>query len=328
MGPRYERWLATFAAASIAIFGRRASLESITVLSRGKDNMLQTYHLLEDDYPELAETVRQEYGLDKSSDFNATLSWYLCKFQRLTGVEQLRRTLGAGTNALDFCGTIDTDTVTLIDLASPVIGTHAARVVGTLLLMKLWNAVLTRKDRDRTHLAVLDEAALFQTNPMPRMLAEGRKFGLAMVLCHQHLSQLTPEVRDALEANAASFSAFRLSPRDAANAALRFDDPEIQGLLPRLDAFNAVTTLSVAGRQTPPFTLEVSRPKQQKRGEETAAEIEARSIETLVKPYEDLRALTAAELQDLLDHPEKLREPEPEWLTDWRRRRKKLRRAG
>lgn len=328
VGPRYERWLSTFAAASIAIYGRRASLESITVLSRNKDNMLKAYRILEKDWPELAETIKQEYGLDKSSDFNNILNWYLCKFQRLTGVEQLRRTLGAGTNALDFGKSIDTDTVTLIDLASPVIGTHAARVVGTLLMMKLWNAALTRKDREKTHLVVLDEAALFQTNPMPRMLAEGRKFGLSMVLCHQHLGQLSAEVRDALEANAASFCAFRLSPRDAAHAALRFDDPELQALLPRLDAFTAVATLSVRGQQTPPFTLEVSRPKKQKKGEETAARIEAASVDALVKPYEALRALTAAELQDLLDHPEKLKEPEPEWLKEWRARREELKQAG
>lgn len=48
-------------------------------------------------------------------------------------------------------------------------------------MMKLWNATLQRKQRDRTHLVVVDEAALFQTNPMPRMLAESRKFGLAKV---------------------------------------------------------------------------------------------------------------------------------------------------
>ena len=53
-------------------------------------------------YPELAETIRQEFGLDRSNDFHATLNWYLCKFQRLTAVEQMRKTLGAGTNALDF----------------------------------------------------------------------------------------------------------------------------------------------------------------------------------------------------------------------------------
>ena len=323
VGPRYERWLATFAKASIALLGRRASLESITVISRSHENMKKVYRAIGTKHPELAEIIRQEYGMDNSSDFHSLLAWFLCKFQRLTGCEQLRATLGAGTNALDFCHAIDDDTVTLIDLASPVIGTPAARIVGTLIMMKLWNAVLERKNREKTHLVVVDEASLFQTNPLPRMLAEGRKFGISMVLCHQHAGQLTYEVRDALESNSANLSAFRLSPKDAEKAAIRFDDPKMVADLTRLDAFNAITTLSIDGLQTAPFTLEIPKPRKQKNGEELAAEIEKRSIETLVNPYAGLRALTPAEIQDFLDHPEKLekagkdRTSDPEWLRNW-----------
>ena len=330
-GPRWERWFATFAKASIAFLGRRASLESITVISQSQDNMLKVCEAIADRYPELVETIKQEYGKDKSSDFQQLLNWCLCKFQRLTSVEQLRKTLGAGANALDFNRTIDTDTVTLIDLASPAIGTHASRIIGTLLLIKLWNAILERQNRDRTHLVVVDEASLFQTNPMPRMLAESRKFGISLVLCHQHTGQLTQEIRDALEANSANFSAFRLSPRDAATAAIRFDDPEMNVSLARLDAFNAITTISVDGKQTNPFTLETDRPKLQKNGEEIAIRIENRSIETLVKPYQKVRALTSAEILDLLNHPENLPEPEKDpgsrWLQEWTQRRSELKRV-
>ena len=301
VGPRYERWLSTFAKASIAFLGRRASLESIAVISQSQDNMLKLYKNIYRDYPELAETIKQEYGTDRSGDFQNMLNWYLCKFQRLTAVEQLRLTLGAGANALDMSRTIDTDTVTLIDLASPAIGTHAARIVGTLLLMKLWNAAMARRERDRMHLVVVDEASLFQTNPMPRMLAEARKFGISMVLCHQHTGQLTSQIRDALEANSANFSAFRLSPLDAAQTAVRFDDPKVGAQLARLDAFNAITTLSVNGHQSAPFTLETERPRKIKNGEMIAKRIEQKSIETLVYPYEGMEALTQAEIQYLLD---------------------------
>lgn len=304
VGPRYERWLSTFAKASIAFLGRRASLESIAVLSQSKDNMQLLCEAIGKDYPELAESIRQEYISDKSNEFQNTLNWYLCKFQRLTSVEHLRKTLGAGANALDFANTIDTDTVTLIDLASPVIGSNAARIIGTLQMMKLWNAARARKQRDRTHLVVVDEASLFQTNPMPRMLAEARKFGVSMVLCHQHTGQLTQEIRDALEANSANFSAFRLSPRDAAVAAIRFNDPAMEVSLTRLDAFNAITSISVDGRQTAPFTLKVDRSKEQREGDRIAADVERRSLETLVRPYEHLRALTPQEILYILKRVE------------------------
>ncbi len=301
VGPRYERWLSTFAKASIAFLGRQASLESIAIISQSQDNMLKVSKAICNKYPELVEIIKNEYGLNKSNDFHDTLNWLLSKFQRFTSVEQLRKTLGAGANALDFPGTIDTDTVTLIDLGSPVIGTTPARLVGTVLLMKLWNAVRMRNNTDLTHLLIIDEASLFQTNPMPRMLAESRKFGLSLVLSHQNTSQLTENIRDALESNSANLSAFRLSPKDAAMASYRFDHDNICTILSRLDAFNAVTTISVDGKQTPPFTLETIPTKINKNSSKIADMIEKESIRTLVEPYRSKRALTSAEILQRLD---------------------------
>lgn len=349
VGPRWERWFSTFAKASIAFYGNMASFESITVLSQNKDNMLKLYKVIARQYPEIAGIIRDEYGTDKSNDFVNMISWCLCKFQRLTAVEQLRKTLGAGADALDFAHTIDTDQITLIDLASPVIGTHAARIIGTLLLMKLWNAALTREERGRTHIIAIDEASLFQ-NLVPRILAESRKFGISMILSHQHTAQLKPDMQEALEANSANFIAFRLSPKDANIASIRFDDPDMQVSLTRLDAFKAITTLSVDGRQTAPFTLGIEKPFEQPDGEKIAREIEQHSIETLVKPYRRVRALTRAELTDILDHPEKRAylhvkgvkqekkrsqppenvfgpedgEEKPDWLEQWLRKKNEL----
>lgn len=343
VGPRYERWLSLFLKASLAFLGRRASFESITVLSRSRENMKKLVSAIQGKYPQLAESIKEEYANNNSPDFNDLISWFLCKFQRLTSVKQLRRTLGAGANALDFKNTIDTDTVTLIDLASPVIGTNAARIAGTLTMMKLWNAALERKERDRTHIIVVDEAALFQTNPMPRMLAESRKFGISMVLCHQHEGQLTQVIRDALEANSANFSAFRLSPKDAYLASVRFDDEKLSKELAGLDAFKAVTSISVDGIQSAPFTLRVEIPKKQKNGEHTAEMIEKRSINELVEHYSNFIAYTQEDIQSMLDHYDEetyypddniedidipddfygfedddfYMDDEPEWLKEW-----------
>ena len=122
-----------------------------------------------------------------------------------------------------------------------------------------------------------------------------------MVLSHQHTGQLTSEIRDALESNSANLTAFRLSTTDAVNAAIRFDNPDMQISLTRLPAFQGITSISVDGMQTAPFTLKIAKPKVQKDGEQIKEFIEKRSIETLVKPYEHLRALTYAEIRNMLD---------------------------
>jgi len=349
VGPRYERWLSTFAKASLALLGRRASLESIAVLSQSKDNMLKLSKAIISKYPDLVQIIKEEYGKDNSNDFNATLSWYLCKFQRLTSVEQLRKTLGAGTNALNFPENIDKNVVTLIDLASPEIGSHAARIIGTMILVKLWNAIMTRKDRSKTHLLFLDEAQIYcRTNPLPRMMAESRKFGLSIVLCHQHEGQLTTEMRESLEANSANLIAFRLSPKDAITTGARLDDGSVKFNLSRLDAFKAITTLSVDGIQTSPFTLNIERVTEDASGESTAKRIEKRSIETLVDPFMSIKALTPREIIRILDQKSTQTEsnarstsstysplaydrttavPDPAWLEQWKQEKRKLRDA-
>ena len=323
VGPRYERWLSTFAKASLALLGRRASLESIAVLSQSKDNMLKLSKAIVGKYPELVETIKEEYGKDNSNEFNATLSWYLSKFQSLTSVEQLRMTLGAGTNALDFANNLDGNTVTLIDLASPEIGANCARIIGTMILTKLWSAVLKRKDRSRTHLLFLDEAQVYcKTNPLPRMLAESRKFGLAVVLCHQHEGQLTTDIRESLEANSANLISFRLSPKDAAATIKRLDDGEQHINLARLDAFKAIASISVDGLQTSPFTLRIDKVEEDQHGKTTARMIERRSIETLVEPFRHLKALTPAEIVMAME-PRKMPsdDPKPNWLEQWMQER-------
>jgi hypothetical protein len=302
LGPRWERWFSIFASASIALLGKRASFDSIVTLSQNKANMKKLYDAIALRAPKIAQAVRSEYGDSRSSDLNEVIAWCVCKFQRLTSVPQLRSTLGAGANALRFERTIDTDAVTLIDLASPTVGVHAARIVGTLLLLQLWNAATARERRDKTHIIALDEAQLFQTNPLPQMLAEGRKFGIALIPAHQHCGQLSSEVRDALDANSANFSAFRMSVRDSFDAANRFDHRDgLRGELCRMNAFNALTTISVDGRQTDAFTLGVTPPKPQRNGEAIAAEIERRSRDALVEPYRGSRALTFDEVTRLLN---------------------------
>jgi len=294
LGPRWERWFAVFASAAIALLGRQASFESIVALSRSKENMSRLATAIAGKDKILSETIRTEYAKNNSNDFADVINWCVSKMQRLTSIPQLRNTLGAGANALDFNSAIDENTVTLIDLALPEMGANASRVLGTLLLLQLWNATLKRKKRDKTHIVAIDEAHLFQTNPLPQMLAEGRKFGIAMILAHQHCGQLTEEVRDALEANSANFSAFRLSPRDAESAVTRLDEPRLYGDLCRLNAFNALTTLSIDGVQTPSFTLQIERPKES--AEDVSTEIEKRSVTALVEPYRERRALTQSEV--------------------------------
>ena len=114
-----------------------------------------------------------------------------------------------------------------------------------------------RSADDKPFHVVVDEAHLFQESLLSEMLAEGRKFGLALAVAHQHMGQLTPSLRDALQGNASSVIAFRTSVRDA---------PEVEerlgtwtgGSLSRLANLSAAATLATRDGQTQAFTLRVN----------------------------------------------------------------------
>ncbi len=320
-GPRWERWFSTFMRASLVLLKNYASFLSVITLCQTKQTVRELADAIRAEDPDLALTLESEYATLEGKDFGEMINWCVSKLQRAVNVQQLRASLGGGANALDFRASVDTDAITLIDLASPVIGTQAARVVGTLLLMQLWNALTERRCREKTHLIFLDEAHLFSCGTtLPRMLAEGRKFGIGMILAHQHCGQLNAEVREALEANSANFSAFRMSARDAREAAVRLDDERFASALCRLDAFRAVTTLSVDGLQSAPFTLCVDRVDPVRGGEKQAQKIERESRKTLSDPYRGRPALTQAEILECVRDPERrrslLREETPP-VTDW-----------
>lgn len=112
--------------------------------------------------------------------------------------------------------------VTLISLAVDEL--HAAgRMVGNLALSAFCREALARVQipehaRNPVRLYV-DEFEHFLLPEFETILAEGRRFGLSVVLAHQTLAQLTPRLRSMILGNVGVKFAFRCGREDAATLA-------------------------------------------------------------------------------------------------------------
>ena len=217
-------------------------------------------------------------------------------------------------------------------------------MLGMLWLAKLALAVPNRQDDYLPFHVVVDEAHLFQESLLSQMLAEGRKFGIALTLLHQHMGQLSMSLLEALRGNASSVIAFRTSVRDA---------PEVDerlgvwpgGSLSRLPNLSAAATLATSYGQTQPFTLKVDHNEQVRAGVINGEpvvhafdQVLSRSHKQLVQPFnfvvpkqmDNVRALTEqlqeinkkAGLQD--DEAYTSTKPNPTFMEEWIARRKKL----
>src|SRR5438034_5874068 len=123
-------------------------------------------------------------------------------------------------SAFDLRQVIDEGKILLVNLAKGKIGENAAALLGALLVSKLGLAALSRADvpeeNRRDFFVYLDEFQSFTTLSLAGMLSELRKYRAGLILAHQYLTQLDPQVRDAILGNVGTIVAFRLGLPDAA----------------------------------------------------------------------------------------------------------------
>jgi len=88
------------------------------------------------------------------------------------------------------------------------------------------------------------------------MLSELRKYRVGMILAHQYISQVDPQVRDAVLGNTGTMIAFRLGATDAHTIAKELD-PELLALdLMSLPNYHIYLKLMVQGAVSRPFSGE------------------------------------------------------------------------
>jgi hypothetical protein len=133
---------------------------------------------------------------------------------------RLRRFLTPEDRGFRLRSIMDNGQVLIIGLPQGRIGADSAHLLGGLLDTALGSAAFSRafeaEHSRRPFFIYVDEFEVFSTLSFAQMLAELRKFGVGMVLGHQHLGQLSREVLDGVLGNAGTLLAFRLSASDAA----------------------------------------------------------------------------------------------------------------
>lgn len=157
----------------------------------------------------------------------------LNKVRAFTMRPRVRAIVGQARPAISMTEVLASGKVLLCSLASGVLGDEAAALLGALVVAELWNATTARAgmpaEKRPPVMAYLDEWQHFVhlPTPMASVLAEARGLGLGMTLAHQEMGgQLTPDLRNAVLANARSRVLFQLPANDA-----RLMERQLGGLL-------------------------------------------------------------------------------------------------
>lgn len=140
---------------------------------------------------------------------------------------RLARILTEPKETLRIRRLMDEGRVLLVNLSRGQLGEDSASLLGGLLVTTVALAAFSRADTPekgrRPFFLYIDEFQNFATRMLPTMASELRKYGVGLVLAHQYLAQLEPEVRHAVLGNVGTMVVFRVGPDDALVFAREFE---------------------------------------------------------------------------------------------------------
>lgn len=134
------------------------------------------------------------YHAFKPAEYYEEFSSSINRLVEFLGPDRIRRMFCQTELTLDFRKVMDEGAVVLVNLSEG--GTLArlqARTLGALIVADLWLAAQGREKGARPFYLYVDEFARYVTKDIGTMLDEGRKYGLHLILAHQHLAQLAEE---------------------------------------------------------------------------------------------------------------------------------------
>lgn len=173
------------------------------------------------------------------------------KIGQFLGDPLIRGILGQRRSRLDLRTSMDRGRILVVSLSKGLVGEGTANLLGALLVASLHEAALSRADLPeegrRPFLLAVDEFQSVATDRFASALSEARKYGLGLVLSHQFLDQLLPEVRSAALGNAGSMLLFRMGGGDAAQFSLELGREWPASRLADLPSYHAVLCSTAEG---------------------------------------------------------------------------------
>lgn len=131
----------------------------------------------------------------------------------------LRNILGQARSRIDARFMMDHRRIFIADMSKGKLGADKSNLMGAFLVTQFQLAAMSRADvpeKDRKDFFLyVDEFQSFASDSFVSILSEARKYRLCLTLSHQYISQVRPEIREAVFGNAGSLVSFRVGQKDA-----------------------------------------------------------------------------------------------------------------
>lgn len=176
----------------------------------------------------------------------------------------LRRILTEPKTDLRMRTIMDEGRILLVNLAKGKVGEDVTALLGALIVSRIGLAGLSRanvaEETRKDFYLYMDEFQTFTTLSLANMLSELRKYRLNLILAHQFLNQLQPELRSAILGNVGTIISFRVGAEDAEIMEAEFQPEFRMADLVNLPNHNIYLKLMVDGVVSRGFSGETITP--------------------------------------------------------------------
>lgn len=144
------------------------------------------------------------------------------KIGQFAGNPLIRNIIGQSKSSFNLREIMDGKKIMIVNLSKGRVGEGNARLLGSMLITKIYLAAMSRADESASTLAKLpqlylfvDEFQSFADKSFADILSEARKYKLNLTMAHQYIEQMEDEVREAVFGNVGTMITFRVGAYDA-----------------------------------------------------------------------------------------------------------------
>jgi len=164
------------------------------------------------------EATRNYFEFEFPKGQSAVYQWVtplLNKLGELISDSAIRPMLG-NREGLDLGDLMDIGSILLVNLPKGTIGEGPSSLLGAFIVGQIQKAALARTNQvnRKPFYLYLDEFQNYTTDNIKDILSESRKYGLSLILAHQYLDQLTPDIRSAVLNTSGTLISFRIGYND------------------------------------------------------------------------------------------------------------------
>jgi energy-coupling factor transporter ATP-binding protein EcfA2 len=183
------------------------------------------------------------------------------KVGQFTANPLIRNMIGQPHSSFDFREAMDKKKIMIINLSKGKIGDENMKLLGGLLVTKIYLAAMSRADVPDRVMKMLpnfylfvDEFQNFANASFADILSEARKYKLNLTIAHQYVEQMDEFVRPAVFGNVGTMILFRIGANDAEMLENEFTPQfEIEDLV-NLGFAQVYLKLMIDGLTSPPFS--------------------------------------------------------------------------